>query len=111
MIWFFIALMTAAAVMAVLWPLARRAGAGRQASDVAGYTDQLDEIERDQSCGLIARTEADAARIEVSRRLIAAADAAARQKPAAATSPLRRRVVALIALIVLPVGAGAGYLA
>ncbi|HEY4920349.1 MAG TPA: c-type cytochrome biogenesis protein CcmI [Xanthobacteraceae bacterium] len=111
MIWVFIALMTAAAVMAVLWPLARRAGAAREASDVAVYTDQLDEIERDQGFGLIAPTEADAARVEVSRRLIAAADEAARQKPAAATSPLRRRVVALIALIALPAGAVAVYLA
>src|ERR1700722_20557396 len=90
MIWVFIALMTAAAVMAVLWPLARRAGAAREASDVAVYTDQLDEIERDQGFGLIAPTEADAARVEVSRRLIAAADEAARQKPPAAASPLRR---------------------
>jgi cytochrome c-type biogenesis protein CcmH len=111
MIWVFMILMTAAAVMAVLWPLARRGGPARQASDVAVYTDQLDEIERDQRFGLIAPAEADAARIEVSRRLIAAADAAAKQKPAAAVSPTRRRVVALIGLIALPAVALAVYLA
>jgi cytochrome c-type biogenesis protein CcmH len=113
MIWVFIALMTAAAALAVLWPLSRRAGDARPASDVAVYTDQLDEIGRDQGFGLIAPAEADAARVEVSRRLIAAADAAAvaaRRAPAAA-SPLRRRVVALIALIALPAGALAIYLA
>jgi cytochrome c-type biogenesis protein CcmH len=113
MIWIFIALMTAAAAMAVLWPLSRRAAAARAPSDVAIYTDQLDEIERDQGFGLIAPAEADAARIEVSRRLIAAADAAvaaARKAPAAA-SPVRRRVVSLIGLIALPVGALAIYLA
>jgi cytochrome c-type biogenesis protein CcmH len=114
MIWVFIALMTAAAVMAVLWPLSRRAVAARPASDVAVYTDQLDEIERDQGFGLIAPAEADAARVEVSRRLIAAADtaaAAAARKAGEASSPLRRRVVALIALIALPAGALAIYLA
>jgi len=115
MIWVFIALMTAAAVMAVLWPLSRRTADVRTASDVAVYTDQLDEIGRDQSFGLIAPAEADAARLEVSRRLIAAADAAAAAAAAAgrarATSPLRRRVVALIALIALPAGAIAMYLA
>ena len=113
MIWLLMALMTAAAVMAVLWPLSRRAAPARPASDVAVYTDQLDEIERDQRFGLIAPAEADAARIEVSRRLIAAADAAAvaaRRAPAAA-SPRRRRAVALIALIALPAVALAVYLA
>ncbi len=112
MIWVFIALMTAAAAMAVLWPLSRRSGEARPASDVAVYRDQLDEIERDQGFGLIAPAEADAARVEVSRRLIAAADAAevAAGRAPAAASPLRRRVVALIALIALPVGALAIYL-
>jgi cytochrome c-type biogenesis protein CcmH len=54
MIWVFIALMTAAAVMAVLWPLSRRARDAQVPGDVAVYTDQLDEIERDQGFGLIA---------------------------------------------------------
>jgi len=114
MIWVFIALMTAGAVMAVLWPLSRRKRDVPPPSDVAVYTDQLDEIGRDQSFGLIAPAEADAARLEVSRRLIAAADAAAAATAAGegrASSPLRRRVVALIALIALPAGAVVIYLA
>ncbi|HLH87025.1 MAG TPA: c-type cytochrome biogenesis protein CcmI [Xanthobacteraceae bacterium] len=118
MIWVLMLLMTAVAVMAVLWPLSRRGAdarkEAREPSDVAVYTDQLDEIERDQRFGLIAPAEADAARIEVSRRLIAAADAAteaAKQKPAAAASPTPRRVVALIALIALPAVALGVYLA
>ena len=63
MIWLLIALMTGVAVLAVVWPLARRARDLRQASDVAVYKDQLEEIERDQSFGLIAPPEADAARV------------------------------------------------
>ena len=75
MLWFVMALMTAAAIFAVLWPLARRTPL-RSGSDIAVYRDQLDEIERDRAAGLIGEREAEAARIEVSRRLLAAADAA-----------------------------------
>ena len=83
-LWLVFALMTAAAIFAVLWPLARRKPL-RRGSDVAVYRDQLDEIQRDRSAGLIGEAEAEAARVEVSRRLIAAADAAESEKPAPET--------------------------
>ena len=51
-LWLVLALMTAAAIFAVLWPLARRAPL-RAGSDLAVYRDQLDEIERDRAAGLI----------------------------------------------------------
>jgi cytochrome c-type biogenesis protein CcmH len=108
MLWFVMALMTAAAIFAVLWPLARRSPL-RSGSDVAVYRDQLDEIERDRVAGLIGGGEAEAARIEVSRRLIAAADAVAPALPQDRTSG-RRRVAALAALILLPLGAASLYL-
>jgi cytochrome c-type biogenesis protein CcmH len=76
MFWIFATGMTAAAVLAGLWPLARRARDTRSGSDIEVYRDQLDEIERDRTLGLIGAAEAEAARIEVSRRLIAAAEAA-----------------------------------
>ena len=76
-LWFGVALMTAAAVWAVLWPLARRGSDLGGGSDVAVYRDQLAEIERDRAAGLIAENEAAGAQVEVSRRLIAAADAQA----------------------------------
>ncbi|MBK5958027.1 c-type cytochrome biogenesis protein CcmI, partial [Rhodoplanes elegans] len=72
-----LALMTAVALGAALWPLLRRTGPGRGGDDAAVYRDQLDEIERDLSLGAIGAAEAEAARVEVSRRLIAAAEAAA----------------------------------
>ena len=40
------------------------------------YRDQLDEVARDREARLIGESEAEAARVEVSRRLIAAAVAA-----------------------------------
>jgi cytochrome c-type biogenesis protein CcmH len=76
MFWILVAGMTAAAVLAVLWPLARRTKDMRSGSDVDVYRDQLDEIDRDLKFGLIGVAEAEAARVEVSRRLIAAAEMA-----------------------------------
>src|SRR5262249_61033563 len=74
-LWFGLALMTVAAIWAVLWPLARRASQLRSGSDVAIYRDQLEEIERDRAAGLIEGNEAATARVEGSRRVIAGADA------------------------------------
>lgn len=108
-LWLALALMTAAAIFAVLWPLARRKGT-TSGSDVAVYRDQLEEIERDRAAGLIGSAEAEAARVEVSRRLLAAADAAQTASPSAWTATWARRAVAVVALLALPIGAGAVYL-
>jgi cytochrome c-type biogenesis protein CcmH len=110
-LWLAFALMTAAAVFAVLWPLSRRDRGQRGGSDLAVYRDQLDEVARDRAAGLIGEAEAEAARIEVSRRLIAAADAAKAEAPTRSGSPLwRRRMTAIAALLLVPIGATALYL-
>jgi cytochrome c-type biogenesis protein CcmH len=121
-LWLGFALMTALAVFAVLWPLGRRA-AKAGGSDIAVYRSQLSEIDRDRAAGLIGAAEAEAARTEVSRRLIAAADAAEAEtaksaepaqgldrETADALTHLRRRAVAFAALLLLPVGGIAVYL-
>jgi cytochrome c-type biogenesis protein CcmH len=105
-LWFVLALMTAVAVFAVLWPLGRRAAIS-SGSDVEVYRDQLAELDRDRALGLIGEREAEAARVEISRRLIAAADAVAPQRVAGAA--WRRRAAALAALLALPAGAVALY--
>jgi cytochrome c-type biogenesis protein CcmH len=112
-LWFGLALMTVAAIVAVLWPLARRNGGFRSGSDVAVYRDQLDEIERDRAAGLIEEREAAGAQVEVSRRLIAAVDAqsAAAQGGPSPAATWRRRAVVVVALLVLPFGAAGSYLA
>ena len=112
-LWFGLALMTAAAILAVLWPLARRSGKLRSGSDVEVYRDQLDEIERDRAAGLIEDREAVGAQVEVSRRLIAAADSqtAVPAGAPAASAIWRRRAVAITALVMLPFGAAGFYLA
>jgi len=110
---FLFALMTAAAIFAVLWPLGRSAAAVRSGSDVAVYRDQLDEVARDRAAGLIGEAEAEAARVEVSRRLIAAADTAdaQTQSPPRPGETFRRRAAAVVVLVGLPALAAALYLA
>ncbi len=111
-LWPILAAMTAAAVVAVIWPFARRAGAAPSGSDMAVYRDQLAEIERDLAAGLVGKTEAEAARVEISRRLLAASDAAQAALPAgnAMSAAWRRRTVAVASLLTLPIVAGSLYL-
>lgn len=114
MLWTVLALMTLAALGAVLWPLRRRAALGVKTADpndVAVYRDQLAEIERDKTSGIIAPAEAEAARVELSRRLLAAADRLQSADTAGATGERPRRFAAATALVALPVGAIAFYLA
>lgn len=108
-LWFVFALMTAAAIFAVLWPLGRGKPA-EGGSDLAVYRDQLDEIAHDHAEGRIGDAEAEAAKTEVSRRLIAAADAADRQTEAQPEPLWRRRTAALIGLILLPIGVSVFYM-
>lgn len=100
MLWGLFALLTGAAVLAVLWPLAKPV---RQAAspDVDFYRAKLDEIERDAGLATISPQDAEAAKIEAARQLLAAAEKQ-EPKPAAASSPLRPRVVALVALVFVP---------
>lgn len=103
-LWIIFAIMTAAAVCAVLWPLAHASGAGHGGSDRLVYADQLLEIDRDRAAGLIGDTEAESARVEISRRLLAAADAEAQAADAAPAAQPRwhRRFAALAAILVIP---------
>jgi cytochrome c-type biogenesis protein CcmH len=107
-LWFVFALMTAAAIFAVLWPLSRVARPQNDGSEAAVYKDQLTEIDRDVAAGLIGPSEADAARVEISRRLLAAVDG--QRTPPVASSIGWRRSAAVIALVGVPIAAIALYL-
>jgi cytochrome c-type biogenesis protein CcmH len=112
-LWVIFALMTAAAIFAVVWPLGRPSRASAGGSDLAVYKDQLKEIDSDRASGLIGEVEAEAARLEISRRLLAAADAPSGASVAAAGSSKaeRRRVAAVVALAVLTLGPLGFYIA
>jgi len=72
--WILVAILTAAVAAVLLLPLLRRpvAAAGDASHDVEVYRDQLEELKRDEATGLIGASEAELARAEVARRLIAA---------------------------------------
>lgn len=99
LLWLGFAVMTAAVVWALLRPFGRQPEIEGQARDVELYRDQLAEVSRDLERGVIAPAEAEAAKIEVSRRLLAAADAAEREGAAPRRSP---RFVALLMLLAVP---------
>ena len=107
-LWFVFALMTVAAIFAVLWPLSRGAASKAGGSEAVVYKDQLAEIDRDVAAGQIGVSEAEAARVEISRRLLAAADSE-RDLPAR-SNPGLRRSSAVLALVGLPIAAVALYL-
>jgi cytochrome c-type biogenesis protein CcmH len=107
-LWFVFALMTAAAIFAVLLPLGLRGGAQNEGNEATVYKDQLGEIDRDLGAGLIGNAEADAARIEISRRLLAVADQ--ERNPPMQSNLKLRRSAAVLALVGLPVVALAVYL-
>jgi cytochrome c-type biogenesis protein CcmH len=107
--WPLFALMTAAAVLTVLWPLSRRRENPDPAREtgLAVYRDQFAEIERDRARNLINEPEAKFASVEVGRRLLAAADKIADFSQ----NSTARRAVALIALAGIPAVAFGLYLA
>jgi cytochrome c-type biogenesis protein CcmH len=107
-LWFVFALMTVAAIFAVLWPLSRGAAASAGGSEAAVYKDQLAEIERDAAAGLIGVPEAAAARVEIGRRLLAADG---RSELPVRSNLVLRRASAVVALVGLPVAAVTFYLA
>jgi len=97
-VWIPLILLALAALLplavAVLWPGAFR---GRREADVALYRAQLTEIDREREVGRLDEAGHRAARVEVQRRLIAAADAAEEEASAARSPALLVGLVPLIA--------------
>ncbi|WP_442128725.1 c-type cytochrome biogenesis protein CcmI [Rhizobium leguminosarum] len=100
--WILVAALTAALAVILLYPLLRGAKAAEniRAGEAAVYRDQLRELDRDLDGGLITPEEADYARAEIGRRLIAVfAD-----EPAETPKPARHhRFTEAFVLLVLPV--------
>ncbi|MGA7545420.1 MAG: c-type cytochrome biogenesis protein CcmI [Methyloceanibacter sp.] len=73
MLWVLFACLTAIVLLVLLRPLVATKGsdAEREAFNAAVYRDQLGEVESDRERGLIAQPEADSARVEIGRRLLA----------------------------------------
>jgi cytochrome c-type biogenesis protein CcmH len=101
--WILVATLTAAVAAVLLLPLLRAAASAEapQSHDVEVYRDQLEELKRDEKNGLISGDDANFARAEVARRLLAATDAV---KAAAPVQPVRRsnRLAQLAVILILP---------
>ena len=94
MVWFVLAGMAALAVLAALLPLLRPSPpvkADPAANEAAFYKAQLEEIRRDVERGLLPQGEAESARAEAARRLIAAASGPRERRPRRGARVSRRR--------------------
>jgi len=117
LLWIAFALLTAAVLAAVLAPLARpadpeEADRSVELGTLAVYRHQLAEIEAERARGLIGAPEAEAARLEISRRLLANAARSERAEPHAARALLESRhaSIALATAIAVPLLALGLYL-
>ena len=116
--WIISALLTVLVAVVLLSPLLRASARATRydEGEAAVYRDQLRELERDKAEGLISAEDADYARAEIGRRLLAIAGrekAGEDGEAAAATSaPVRRRYTLSQAFILLclPVIGLAGYM-
>lgn len=115
LLWLVFALMSAGVVIMLLHPLLGRQSSAVQAADASAavYQDQLSEIEAEAQRGLVGKDEAEAARREIARRLLAV-HSADRPEPAVATSSGRRSplsmMLAILTGVLIPVAAVAIYL-
>jgi len=111
-LWIIGGLLTLMTIGIMLWPfLGRRDSsiAPREAYDMTVYKDQLDEVDRDVERGLLNEQQAEAARVELKRRLLAAGEAAkAKGEGGNSTVSLPVTLIALVALVV-PVGGALMY--
>lgn len=108
-LWIVLTALSLVLVLWIAWPLVRpqSADATRAEYDATVYYDQLQELERDQARGMIDETQADAARAEIERRLLAAGRAAGMTKRPRA----RQHVLIAVALaIVVPLASVPLYL-
>lgn len=74
MFWIIVAILTAAVAVVLMYPLMRKAEVlePAESGEIAVYKDQIAELERERKGGLISDSEAEYARAEIGRRLLAA---------------------------------------
>ncbi len=87
MLEFFLALLTTATVGVLLIPLLKQrvTATARLDNDLAIYRDQLAELAREETAGTLPAAEAGAAKVEIERRILVAAEQDARETTKANT--------------------------
>lgn len=108
MIFAVLALVTAIVVAMLVWPMLRKAKAPptRAAFDMEVHRDQLEEIARDLARGTIDAREAQAARAEIGRRMLALASEPAAEPVHTGGS----RLLAVALAVAIPAAAFALYI-
>ena len=104
-VWLIFAVLTGAVIWAVLRPLfskKKEDGASEAEYEVALYRDQLAEIDRDLARGTIGEAEAESARLEVSRRLLAADEEARKGEAGGPAGTSTRKWIALAIILLVP---------
>ena len=112
MFWLFAAALTLTTALAILWPFWRaRTGMAEPAAayDLRVYRDQLAEIDRDLSRGIIEPADAERLRTEIGRKVLGADRALSRDAGAGAVTA-RHGLIAGAVLVVLIGAGGALYL-
>jgi cytochrome c-type biogenesis protein CcmH len=111
LLWVILASLTAIVLFFLLRPLigGGRSEPAREAFNATVYRDQLDEIEADRARGLIGEAEAEAARLEVARRLLDA-DERSKDKAAEAKSVGPARAALIVVALALPLAVLSLYL-
>src|SRR6516225_6232913 len=101
-LWILAGLLSAGIVALLAIPFLRgRATAAGDHPDLAVYRDQLAELEREVGRGLLPETEAASARLEIQRRLLAAAGKEGRATETGQEEARPRNSRALLAALLL----------
>lgn len=108
-LWIAVGLITLAVSVYLLRPLIRGGSSGvrRGDFDLSVYRQQLSELDADQERGVISGPEAEAARVEIQRRMIQTGRDAEAAAEAGGSS---RLVVGVVVAILLPAAAAALYM-
>jgi len=103
MMWLIVALLALAVIAVLLWPILKKPAAApdRAAYDLNVFQDQLKEVDRDVERGVLTPEQAESARLEIQRRILAADKAPAE----AQASDSRRKRIALAAVVAVAVPA------
>jgi cytochrome c-type biogenesis protein CcmH len=113
--WVIAAVLTAIVTLALLGPVARARSAASEAParhDMEVYRDQLAEVDRDLADGLVDEAQAEVARTEISRRLLAASRKSEAEDAEDTQSSNRglRRIAVYAVAIFMPLTAVTAYL-
>jgi len=111
-LWIAVAALIALTLAALLAALlrARPPAVSRADYDVVVYRSQLDEVERDLDRGILAPDLAEAARLEIKRRMLAAAGDAAAPPPGGSGAPAWRGATLALLVVLVPVASIGLYL-